>query len=63
MNDVKSILQSKTIWGALLSLVSVGLTAAHVDMGPVDGWVEAIVGLVGVVLAIYGRIVAVKKIT
>lgn len=62
MSDVKSILQSKTIWGAILSLVSVGLTAAHIDLGPVDGWAEAIVGLVGGVLAVYGRVKAVKKI-
>jgi len=36
MNDVKSILASRTVWANLVGLVSVGLTLAGIDTGDLD---------------------------
>ena len=36
MNDVKSILASRTVWANLIGLASVGLTLAGIDTGDLD---------------------------
>ena len=36
MNDVKSMLASRTVWANLVGLVSVGLALAGVDTGDLD---------------------------
>lgn len=61
MEDVKSILLSRTIWGAVLMAVAfvAKLNGYEVD---VDGWTTTIIEILGMALTIYGRIVATKKI-
>ena len=36
MNDVKSILASRTVWANIVGLGSIGLSLAGVDVGDVD---------------------------
>ena len=36
MNDVKSILASRTVWANLVGLACVGLTLAGIDTGDLD---------------------------
>jgi hypothetical protein len=55
--------ESKTLWGALLMLVSMVMGYFKVDIGDPAGWVESIVGLISVVTVIVGRFTAVKKVT
>ena len=62
MNDVKGILQSKTVWGAALAIIATGLQLAGYDLGNTDGLAEQIVAVIGGLLAIYGRVTAVTKI-
>lgn len=67
MNDTKGLLQSKTFWGAIIGLGALGLnalgyTVTAQDQTTIIGYVADLGGLVGGVLAIYGRIVATKKI-
>ncbi|WP_430229957.1 hypothetical protein [Nitrosomonas communis] len=58
----KGLLQSKTIWGALLSLLSSLALMMGWDLGDTDQLAEHIAGLVGGILAIYGRCKADCKI-
>ena len=67
-NEVKSLLMSKTVWGALVSLAATALAAGrHVAISPadqsviVDVIIQAIAAS-GALAAIWGRSVAVKKI-
>ena len=67
MNDVKSFVASKTIWGAgiailpqLLSLFGLEISAA--DAEGIVSHVDAVVTAVGGLLAIYGRVTAKKAI-
>lgn len=62
MEGVKNFLQSKTIWGAIFVVLATVAQAMHIDFGDASGWTEAFVQLFGAGLAVYGRIVAVKKI-
>lgn len=62
MENVKSALTSKTIWGSVISFAVIGLSFLKIDLGDQTSLVETIVGLFGAIFAIYGRIVAVKKI-
>ena len=62
MTDIKGMLQSKTIWGALIAGAAIVLNMFHINLGDASGFADDIVGLIGAVLAIYGRITAVKKI-
>lgn len=63
MNEgVKNMLLSKTIWGALIAVIATVLKLAGIDIGDTDGWANDIVALFGASFAIYGRIVATKKI-
>ena len=62
MEGMKSALTSKAIWGSVISMAAIGLGFAKIDLGDQTALVEAIVGLFGAIFAIYGRIVAIKKI-
>lgn len=62
MNDVKGLLQSKTVWGAALAVVATLAQIAGYDIGDTNFLAEQIVAVVGGALAIYGRIVAVTQI-
>ena len=67
MYDVKSFLASKTIWGGLIALIASaaaiwGYSITPADQAQIVELVTGIGGIIGSVLAIYGRIVATKKI-
>lgn len=62
MNDVKGILQSKTVWGAAIAVIATLAQIAGYDIGDQNGLVEQIVAVIGGVLAIYGRVTAVAKL-
>lgn len=62
-DDVKSMAQSKTIWGTLLQIVALIALSQGWDIGDTNGLAEVITGLIGSALALWGRVTAVKKIT
>lgn len=67
MDGVKSLLTSKTIWGALVAVLGgitslFGYTVSPADMTAVVDTVGQVVGIGGALYAIYGRVVASKKI-
>jgi hypothetical protein len=67
MSGIKSLLASKTIWGALMAVAAGGLslagyTIAAADQVEIMNLVSGIGATGGGVLAIYGRIKATKKI-
>jgi len=62
MNDVKGILQSKTVWGAGLAVVATLAQLAGYDIGDTNFLAEQIVAVIGGLLAIYGRVTAVTKL-
>jgi hypothetical protein len=67
MNEFKSLAQSKTFWGAVVALGGSALTLAHYTLTPADAaqavdLLSGIAGAVGGLIAIYGRVVATKKI-
>ena len=62
MEGVKNALTSKAIWGSVISMVAIGLGFMKIDLGDQTALVETVVSLFGAIFAIYGRIVAVKKI-
>lgn len=72
MNDTKNILASKTVWGALLMLASLVLARFGIDLDPdsqaslvatIGSALDEVMGLVGVVMAIWGRMTATKGVT
>lgn len=62
MDDTKNMLQSKTVWGVVLSVAGIIASQMHIDIGDASGWVETITALIGAGLALYGRVKAVKRI-
>jgi len=62
MTDIKSILLSKTIWGALISIISLVLSFFGIQLVDTVGWSNDLVSLIGLGYAVYGRIVATKKL-
>ena len=62
MNDVKGILQSKTVWGAGLAVLATIAQLAGYDIGDTGFLAEQVVAVIGGLLAIYGRVTAVTKI-
>jgi len=67
MTDFKSLFTSKTFWGAMISLASViagmfGYTIGAEDQVALADVVVSAGGIVGVVLTVWGRIVASKLI-
>jgi len=60
--NVKSFLLSKTMWGIAISFVGLVLTQLGFDTTMLNGLDGEIVSFLGLALAGYGRIVAVKKL-
>jgi len=67
MIDIKPWWQSRTLWGAIVTITSAGLGLAGLDLGDADR--EALIGLLtslgaalGGVIAIAGRITAKNRI-
>jgi hypothetical protein len=64
-DDVKGWLTSKTVWGGIIAAVSSVLSAVFKLEIPVEATTEiatSAAGIAGGLLAIYGRVKAVKKI-
>jgi hypothetical protein len=67
MNEFKTLTQSKTFWGAVVALGGSALTLGHYSLSPTDAaqavdLLSGIASTVGGLVAIYGRVVATKKI-
>lgn len=62
MEDNKSIFLSKTFWGAALAILAVGLKYTGLELGPMEGFADDMVILVGAGFAVYGRVKAIHKI-
>ncbi|QUN28691.1 hypothetical protein KB879_01580 [Cupriavidus sp. KK10] len=60
MEDTKSILASKTFWGAAIVLVSTGLQLAGIT--DASGYANDAASILGAVLSIVGRVTASKAI-
>ena len=58
----KSFFESKTIWGVIIQLIALGSIQLGYDIGNQGMWVNAILGAIGAVLSIIGRIKAVKPL-
>ena len=63
MDEVKSFLASKTIWGAVIAILPqllalFGLQISAADAQGIAGHADTIVSAVGGLLAIYGRVTA-----
>jgi len=68
MNEqTKSFLQSKGVWGGLIAFIAAaggiaGYSVSAEDMDTLSTLVPSIAGIVGAVIAIYGRVKASKQI-
>ncbi len=67
MTDIKSWWQSKTLWGAIVTIASAVIGLAGVDVGDADreALIELLTSLgaaIGGVIAIFGRITAKNRI-
>jgi hypothetical protein len=67
MDEFKVLTQSKTFWGAIVALCGSALSLAHYTLTPADAaqaidLVSGIATAVGGLIAIYGRVVATKRI-
>ncbi len=67
MNEFKALTESKTFWGAIVALAGSALTLGHYTLTPGDAaqaidLLSGMAGAVGGLIAIYGRVVATKKI-
>jgi hypothetical protein len=67
MYDVKSFFASKTIWGGLIALIASaaaiwGYSITPADQAQIVELITGIGGAIGSAIAIYGRIVATRKI-
>lgn len=62
MENEKSVFASKTIIGAFVTIVASISLMFGFDIGDTNGLVEQVSAVLGGVLAIYGRITAVKRI-
>lgn len=61
-NNTKGIMASKTIWGAVIVVLSQIALLFGWDIGNTDGLAEQITGIIGGLIAIWGRVTAVRKI-
>jgi hypothetical protein len=67
MNEFKALTESKTFWGAIVALAGSALTLGRYTLTPADAaqavdLLSSMAGAVGGLIAIYGRVVATKKI-
>lgn len=63
MEDTKNFLLSKTVIGVVISFVGLVMGQFHLDATSLTGSEDIVVQLGGLILALYGRIKAVKKIS
>lgn len=54
--------ESTTLWGAVAVVVVSGAKLLGYEIGEATGWATAIVTLIGGVVAVIGRVKAIKKI-
>ncbi len=62
MGETKSALTSKTVIGSIVSVVASISLVLGFDIGDTNGLIEQISAVIGGLLAIYGRVTAVKRI-
>ena len=67
MEEFKALTQSKTFWGAVIALGGSALMLGHYTLTPADAaqavdLISGIASAVGGLIAIYGRVVATRKI-
>ena len=67
MGDIKGALSSKTIWGGIIAVLagiagSFGYTFGLEDQAGLADAAVGVVGAIGGIVAVYGRVVAKKKI-
>jgi hypothetical protein len=64
-NEAKSIFTSKTFWGSVIALVALVFPMAFAKLGFTDqgALADKIVGGMGTLLAIYGRLAATQPAT
>jgi len=67
MKNVKSFLKSKTIWGAIIAVAPsvtglFGYTITGADITTATGHMNDLVTAAGGLLAVFGRVMASKKI-
>ena len=67
MNEFKALTESKTFWGAVVALAGSSLTLGRYTLTPADAaqavdLLSGMAGAIGGLVAIYGRVVATKKI-
>jgi hypothetical protein len=67
MNEFKALTESKTFWGAVVALTGSALTLGRYTLTSADAaqaidLLSGMASAVGGLLAIYGRVVATKKI-
>ena len=67
MDQYKAFFASKTVWGAIVALGGSALTLGHFTLTPADmaqavDSLATIASAAGALIAIYGRVVASKKI-
>jgi hypothetical protein len=67
MEGFKGFFESKAVWGGIVALVSAGASALHYSVSAADAanaveLFTAIATGIGSLIAIYGRVVATKKI-
>ena len=60
--EKKGWYQSKSVWGSILVIVGLVANSIGYDIGSQEMWVNNILEAVGVAIALYGRLVAVKPI-
>jgi len=67
MDQVKTLTQSKTFWGAVVAIGGSALTLGHYSLSPADAaqvvdLVSGAASAAGGLFAIYGRVMATKQI-
>jgi hypothetical protein len=67
MNEFKALSASKTFWGAAVALFGAALRLVHYTLTPDDAaqaidLISCMAGAAGGLVAVYGRVVATKKI-
>ena len=62
MDEFKKIWESKVFWGTVVMLATPVAKKLGFDLGDINAWVPDVTTFSGAVLAIYGRVKAVKKI-
>ena len=62
MEQTKSALASKTVIGAIVTIVASVALMFGIDIGDTGGLVEQVSAVLGGLLSLYGRVTAVKRI-